>query len=225
MENAIHPHEGPGDTVRSPVDVGNNGILHRLSILESRLAALENPVHAAAGPLYLTLCGLINASLKKYKTTRHKFVTGGDDAVSSTWTISVDFSFSDYKNMVSYIQSLSTEIGIVGMNDNGAIPSDVTVTLPSFRVFCTVFAISENHYHALRTNVHTNRNGQLISLKAIGSVLPTQESPSLPTILCIGGSASTWNKDNSFFYREHNHRLSTGSFACNYQQIKDESTF
>ena len=225
LNNVMQPQQNPGDTGTSLAGLDNNDILHRLSTLESRLAALENPVQAAASPLYLTLCGLFNSSFKKYKSTRHRFVADGDDVLSSTWTTSVDCSFSDYKNMVSYMQSLSTEITTIGMNDHGAIPSDVTVTLPSFKVFCRVFSISENHYHDLHTIAHTNKKGKLISLKAIGSVTPNQESPSLPTILCIGGSAATWNKDNSFFFREHNHRLSCGTFACNYQRIKDEGTF
>lgn len=201
-----------------------NSIFTRLSSLEERLGRMEKEGKEEISALYLTLCGLLNASFRKYTSTKHKFAIANDEICPSTLSASVDCSYSDFQPLFRHIKSLTNELSINGLGDRSTVPSTVTITFRSFYTFCTAFSITDNHFKSLLSTQHKTRKGELSSFKAVGTVAHDKMKPSLPSILCIGGSADTWSDENYFFYRENRETINSGQYVCNFQRLQTRGT-
>ena len=221
-EGAFRDTTVPSSTSSPYVDT--NSISSRLLALEERLGRMEREGKQEMSPLYLTLCGLLNASFQKYTSTKHKFATGSDDICPYKLITSIDCSYSDFHPLFTHIKTLTDDLTISGPGEGSAIPSKMTISFRSFQGFCIAFSIPDNHFKYLLSTSHKSRKGEVISFKAVGTVAVDKNKSSLPTILCIGGPAETWADENYFFYRENSETVNSGKYACNYQRLQTRNS-
>lgn len=194
--------------------------LSTISSLETRVRALERKVALQIiPPIYMTVCSALNKSLKKFRNGRHKLQSNIDETSSSTWKVTQACTHSDFKLLFEYLKTLSQSLEVEGDDDRTTASYHISITIPSFKVFCTLFSISNYNYESLLYCYQSNRKGQLTSSKCIGSIIEKKEMPSLPSILCVGGNAQRWCNSNYFFVKENGHTLNTGGSACDYERV------
>ena len=193
---------------------------HRLSDIEYRIAKLEAQLSVHIPSIYLTLCTVLNKSLKKYRNKHHKIVGNVTDLVNDTWKLCHTCTLSDFKELLQYLQSLNSELTVTGDKETTTAPSEIALSFHSFHQFCTLFGISEFNYNSLLSCSKFNRKGNLLSFKCIGSYIDNMHDPARPSMLCVGGRPCRWSEQNFFFYKENSHRLNSGSPVCSFQQVK-----
>lgn len=194
-------------------------VLNTIAALERRIIALENASPTTAPPIYMTLCSMLNKSLNKFRNARHKLQRGTEEVFSSTWKISQSCTYNDFKLLLAYLRAISESLKVDGDVEGTTAATYTSITVPSFKIFCTLFGIAENTYKSLLSCHHLNRKGQLLSFKCIGTIVKKTEKPSLPSILSVGGNAAIWCDWNYFFMKENSHILNTGTAACEYERL------
>ena len=114
---------------------------HSLSDKEYRVAKLEAQLSVHVPSIYLTLCTVLNKSLKKYRNKHHKIVGNATDLVNDTWKLCHTCTFSDFKELLQYLQSLNSELTVNGDEETTTAPSEIALNFHSFRLFarCSAF--------------------------------------------------------------------------------------
>lgn len=201
-------------------------LLSKLSSMESRIQVLERSLTLQSiSPLYMTVCSMLNKSLKKFRNAKHKLQSNGDETTSSTWKVTHSCTYSDFKVLLAYIQTLTQYLEVKGNNEDTTTSSHISISIPSFKTFCTLFGIADYNYRSLLSCHQCNRKGKITSFKCIGSVINNNDMPSLPSIICVGGNAKIWCDCNYFFAKENGHTLSTGGSACDYERLMTREAF
>lgn len=197
----------------------------RVLDMERRVAQLERHLSSNVPSIYFTLCTILNKSLKKYRTKQQRLVGIPDDLVEGTWKMSHTCTFTDFKELLRYLQSLSSELSVNSDDEMTTAPSTITISFDSFRLFCNLFSISQFNYKSLLSCSKVNRKGNIVSMKCIGSYINNKQDPARPSMLCVGGHPSRWAEENYFFYKENSHTLNSGTAACSFQQISTNEVY
>lgn len=214
--------DGQAGTIHNNHEAASD-IPSRIAMLEQRVQQLERFKFQPANNIHQHFSGLINVSLEKYMTnTRRLASASNDDMVPKTWDISMDCSLADFYSFRSHLSSSQRLTSLPDVQD-ALVPSSITIPIQSFKTFCDLFSISTKDYERLLVVRKRNRKGGIVFLKAIGSLLRDKDNASLPHILCIGGSLSSWCDENHYFCREHGHRIHNGFFSAGMKQIRSES--
>lgn len=195
-------------------------VMTKVSCMEKRLKELERNLTSQSIPaIYMTVCCMLNKSLKKFKNTKHKLHSTADEITAATLNVTQTCTYSDFKMFIAYLKKLPGSLDVSGNSEETTASPNITISIPSFKVFCSLFSIADYYYKVLLSCQQLNRKGQLTSFKCIGSIIANREIPSLPSILCLGGNAQVWCDSNSFFAKENSHTLSTGGYACDYERL------
>lgn len=224
LSNASQTHYNPGKDcdkyVKQGTSENSTELLVRLDNMECRLKSLELQCAEPLIPgLFMSVCALLNRSLTKFKSTKHKFQPGSNDIISSNVRLSQSSSYNEFKQLLAYLRTLSSDLTIDGDDETTTASVRITIYVHSFKTFCTLFSISDYNYTSLLSCPHYNRKGEIASFKCIGSLIDNRSEPSLPTLLCIGGCPRQWNANNRFFYKENSHTLNSGIAACAYERV------
>lgn len=203
-------------------------LMDRLSSMENRLTQLEqqSTLQSQSIPsLYMSLCCVLNKSLKRYKNRKHKLQTTSEELSTETWVVTQTCTYSDFKVFLQYLRTLADGLEVSGDEDQRLASPRTTISFSSFKQFCNLFSISEYNYHGLLSCYKSNKKGQLVSFKTVGTAFESTDAPSLPSILCLGGNVQNWCDENVYFSRENSHTLSTGGYACEYDHLSTRQSY
>ena len=200
----------------------------RLNSMENRLEMLEQQSKVSPQyipSLYLSTCCVLNKSFRRYQNAKHKLQSTNNEISSETWTVTQMCTYSDFKSFLEYLRNIRSGLVVNGDEEPRTASPRITISIPSFREFCSLFSISQNNYEGLLACHKYNKKGQLVSFKAMGTFFESRENPSLPSLLCLGGTVQDWCDDNTYFSREHSHTLSAGGYACEFEHLSTRQAY
>lgn len=203
----------------------NNGdsVHSKFVAIERRLANLETSTMKNSSTVRQHMSGLINNSFSKFlNTTRRLPSSTVDEIGTSKMEISLDCTLADFH---AFRRLLQTVCGVSESSElqSNLLPDSLLFPVLSFKKFCDLFCVTMRDYNNLLMVKKNNRQGSIVFLKGIGSLVHVKDNPGLPQILSIGGTALSWCEDNKLFYREHGHKVNNGTFAAGFKQIRSES--
>ena len=158
--------------------------------------------------------------MKKFINARQNLKSTTEEFTADTLRKNHACTYTDFQNFLLSLQTLSDALEVTGDEDKTTPSPQITVSIPCFKEFCNIFSISQYNYVRLISCVKFNRKNELISFRTIGTSITTKTSPSLPSVIYIGGNVFNWSNNNYYFSRENSHTLSTGAYACDYDRLQ-----